>query len=96
MEDLKATGHRVQPGFSGGTIWDEDLEGVVGMVVAADDAATKVAYMIPAKVLLTFCPELDQQSIKARTSARTRATAVHVSKFGEGTQQQVVGDRRTG
>lgn len=35
IEDNKTGGFSVIPGFSGGAVWDEQLEGVVGMVVAS-------------------------------------------------------------
>ncbi len=38
IEDVKEPGYWVQPGFSGTPIWDEQLDGVVGMAVAADTA----------------------------------------------------------
>ena len=34
IEDVKEVGYRVQQGFSGGAVWDEQLDGVAGMVVA--------------------------------------------------------------
>ncbi|HEX2993359.1 MAG TPA: AAA-like domain-containing protein [Anaerolineales bacterium] len=49
IEDTKAQGFRVQPGFSGGLVWDENLDSVVGMVAAADrQIDSKVAFAIPA------------------------------------------------
>jgi|GEM_PF-945130 hypothetical protein len=36
VEDTKETGYFVQPGFSGGAVWDDALGGVVGMVIASD------------------------------------------------------------
>src|SRR5215471_15716705 len=33
IEQSSTTGYRVQQGFSGGPVWDEELDGVVGMVV---------------------------------------------------------------
>src|SRR5438874_4057919 len=66
IEDVKVPGYRVQRGFSGGAIWDNQLGGVVGMAVATDtDAASKVAYMIPTSVLLNACPQMAQLSIPA-------------------------------
>ena len=49
MEDIKAQGYAVQPGFSGAPIWDETLQGVVGMAVAAEKKRedAKAAFMIP-------------------------------------------------
>jgi hypothetical protein len=64
IEDVKVTGHRVALGFSGAAVWDEQLGGVAGMVVAEDsNAPIKVAFMIPTTVLISACPELDQQAI---------------------------------
>jgi energy-coupling factor transporter ATP-binding protein EcfA2 len=63
IEDVKETGYRVQPGFSGTPIWDDALEGVVGMVVAAEARPEiKAAFTIPTDVLLTSWPEMDQLS----------------------------------
>ena len=36
MEDIKETGFRVQQGFSGAPVWDEQLQAIIGMVVAAE------------------------------------------------------------
>jgi hypothetical protein len=61
IEDVKETGYRVQPGFSGTPVWDDELEGVVGMVVAAEARAEiKAAFTIPTDVLLASWPEMDQ------------------------------------
>ncbi len=63
IEDVKITGTRVQQGFSGGAVWDEQLDGVVGMVVAADEDASKIAYIIPGTMLVKAHPALGQQAI---------------------------------
>ncbi len=63
IEDVKTAGIRVQQGFSGGAVWDEQLDGVVGMVVAADADASKIAYIIPSTVLVKAYPALGQQAI---------------------------------
>ncbi len=48
IEDTKQTGYFVQPGFSGGAIWDEALGGVVGLVVAADTRQeARAAFILP-------------------------------------------------
>ncbi len=66
IEDVKVPGYRIQRGFSGGAIWDDQLGGVVGMAVAADtEAANKVAYMIPTSVLVSAYPQLGQVAIPA-------------------------------
>jgi Trypsin-like peptidase domain/Effector-associated domain 9 len=60
IEDVKVSGYRVEPGFSGAPIWDETLAGVVGMAVAAEKQReqTKTAFMIPASTLLDVWSEL--------------------------------------
>lgn len=48
IEDTKQTGYFVQPGFSGGAVWDEALGGVVGLVVAADTTpGVRAAFLLP-------------------------------------------------
>jgi hypothetical protein len=48
MEDVKSTGARIEGGFSGTPVWDEDLGGVVALVVAEDrEVAARRAYCIP-------------------------------------------------
>src|SRR5260370_81388 len=67
IEDVKIPGKRVQQGFSGGAVWDEQLDGVAGMIVAADEDSSKVAYMIPSNVLITAWPALGQEAITVCT-----------------------------
>lgn len=54
LEGVTETGLRLEKGFSGTPIWDEDLQGVVGMAVAEDGERpeAKVAFMTPTDVLL--------------------------------------------
>ncbi len=48
VEDTKQTGYFIQPGFSGGAVWDESLGGVIGMVMAADNReAIRAAFILP-------------------------------------------------
>ena len=66
IEDVKETGYWVQPGFSGTAVWDEQLNGVVGMAVAADtDLGIRAAFMIPANLLIEVWPQLAQRSLDA-------------------------------
>src|SRR6266566_8445193 len=54
IEDVKTQGFGVVQGFSGGPVWDTQLEGVVGMVVASTRPTTvdtKTAFVIPLDVL---------------------------------------------
>ena len=53
IEDTKSAGYGVQPGFSGAPVWDEELEAVVGMIVAADkNQSVKAAFCIPCSLLV--------------------------------------------
>jgi CheY-like chemotaxis protein len=59
VEDTKETGYRIAPGFSGSPVWDELLNGVAGMVVAAETREhVKAAFLIPTDVLLKAWPDL--------------------------------------
>ena len=52
VEDTKQTGYQIVAGFSGAPVWDEELAGVVGIIVATDTKdETKAAYMIPSEKL---------------------------------------------
>jgi len=62
IEGEKETGHGIQPGFSGAPVWDESLQGVVGMVSVADmDKKLKVAFCIPHDVLRGW-PEIKKKA----------------------------------
>ncbi len=54
LEDVKQPGYRLEPGFSGAPIWDEELQGVAGIAVAVEmnRPETKAAFMIPTHVLV--------------------------------------------
>jgi hypothetical protein len=67
VEDVKAQGFAVGPGFSGAPVWDEQLQGVVGMVVAASRPAdTRTAFVIPLDVLAAAWPLLEVPQDQAR------------------------------
>ena len=52
IEDVKVPGFAVIAGFSGAPVWDEQLQGIVGMIVASSQqATTKTAFVIPSDVL---------------------------------------------
>nr|BAL53484.1 hypothetical protein HGMM_F07C06C06 [uncultured Chloroflexota bacterium] len=52
----------IQPGFSGAPLWDTELNGAVGMVVAAD-SPSRAAFCIPAARLLAFRPDLQAHAL---------------------------------
>ena len=60
IEDVKETGFAVEPGFSGTPVWDEQIQAVVGMVVAAERRLNlKTAFAIPLDVLAASWPLLE-------------------------------------
>jgi tetratricopeptide (TPR) repeat protein len=63
VDAVTTTGRRIGPGYSGAPVWlDEDLPGVVGMVVAADQQdRDRVAFMIPAADLAEAWPAVLKQ-----------------------------------
>jgi hypothetical protein len=62
IEDIKHTDYFIEPGFSGGPVWDEQLKGVVGMVVATDtQPGVRTAFIIPTEVLISTWPELSER-----------------------------------
>ncbi|MFQ5793664.1 MAG: trypsin-like peptidase domain-containing protein [Candidatus Bipolaricaulia bacterium] len=64
IEDVKETGYRVEPGFSGAPVWDEQLDGVAGMAVAAEGRPeVKAAFIIPTDMLVDAWPTLDKRTI---------------------------------
>jgi len=63
MEDATAVGYRVEPGFSGAPVWDDELEGVVGMAVAAEARPeVRASYLIPAGSLVRAWPGIADQA----------------------------------
>jgi tetratricopeptide (TPR) repeat protein len=85
VEDVKGPGFSVQPGFSGGLVWDEQLSAVVGMVVAAEtDVAVKAAYCIPVQVLAEAYPPLNGFVIRKGGFSLTRFSPKYWSNFRRG------------
>ncbi len=66
VEDVKQTGYFIAPGFSGAPVWDNLVEGVIGIVTAAERrAAVRAAFVIPARMLLGAWAELAQARLDA-------------------------------
>jgi WD40 repeat protein len=65
LEDIKQAGYRLEPGFSGAPIWDEELQGVAGIAVAAEmnRPEAKTAFIIPTQVLIKAWSFLSEQAI---------------------------------
>jgi len=59
IDGASGTGAFVEPGFSGGAVWNQTHECGVGMVVARqEDPAIRIAYMLGAAQILRFAPEV--------------------------------------
>jgi hypothetical protein len=77
IEAIKVPGYQIEPGFSGSPIWDESLQGVVGMAVAAEKKreGVKAAFMMPTTVLVETWSFLNQavqeKSTKINNSPET-------------------------
>jgi TIR domain/Trypsin-like peptidase domain/Effector-associated domain 9 len=86
MEDIKAQGYSVEPGFSGAPVWDETLDGVVGMAVAADldREEARVAFMIPTTALGQAWNGL--ASVIQAPPASSAVSSTQQVEVGEGTR----------
>lgn len=63
LEDTKPTGKRIEAGYSGAPVFNERSRNVIGIVALADKLSeTKVAFMIPIRKILEFCPLLIKKS----------------------------------
>ncbi|MFF5114993.1 NB-ARC domain-containing protein [Streptosporangium sp. NPDC000509] len=59
LEDVKTPGAAVEGGFSGGAVYDEQLDAVIGMIVARDvHESRKIGFMLPAALLVAGVPGL--------------------------------------
>lgn len=58
IENLNVSEIAVQAGFSGTPVWDDDKNGIIGMVVEAVQY-TKVGFIIPLKSIFQSCPEAE-------------------------------------
>lgn len=82
LESIETTGYKIAYGFSGTPVWDEVLQGVVGIIVAAEtDEQIKAAYLLPTDMLARAWPERIHQS-----SAPISGKSVK-SHTGDGTQR---------
>jgi S1-C subfamily serine protease len=95
LEDTKVTGYAISKGFSGSPVWDEELQGVVGMLVAADRKreTAKSAFMIPIQTLVKAWGNLE--SIVIRTQERekqVKPVSLVKKKFLEQQKEQLEGN----
>jgi len=77
IEDIHQTGYFVTQGFSGTPVWDEDVGGVVGIVVAAERREqVRAAFIIPAAIILQAWPDLrtDNNPVKVQPAGLENPT----------------------
>jgi len=77
MEDTKAEGIAILPGFSGTPVWDETAGAVVGMVVARekDQPASKIGFMVTGRRILAVRRELESYGLLALLNDVSEALA---------------------
>ncbi len=81
IDGLRETGIFVQPGFSGGAVYADELGGTIGIVVAANtNSAQQVAYLIPTRVLKQACGWLPVHDSAANTKRVERAPVDEVAR----------------
>lgn len=96
VEDIKETGYRLEPGFSGAPAWDDKLQGVVGMAVAADNKRPqlKVAFIIPSNMLKNTCPFL-KDVVKFSQTLSIRKQAIEAIGNSQPNQLNLVREFQT-
>jgi hypothetical protein len=81
LDKLSNDNYFVAPGFSGGPVWDVEINGVVGMIVAADRQTTpgRGAFMIPTEKLLAASPILAASEVGRQVAARNSCLLIKPS-----------------
>ena len=89
MEALRDIGKRIQKGYSGAGVWDEEKKAVIGCVVAADRAESdRVAWMIPVEVIARYWREL--QSLLQQEAGQRQRDGVVRQPQGQGQPRTAV------
>ena len=85
MEAIQVPGYQVEPGFSGAPVWDDSLQGVAGMAIAAERKreGVKAAFMIPTKVLVQTWSLLSQGVQQPATTSPQPLNRVQAIKAKE-------------
>jgi len=77
LEDVNTTGMRIQRGFSGAPVWDENLDAVVGIVVAAvTDAQTRAGFLIPVDLIAAAWPPMTEMAPAPEDPVRRHLAAM--------------------
>lgn len=65
--EMEESEYRVESGFSGAPVWDEQLNAVVGMIVATERRPDiKAAFMLPTTMLVDACQQINQALLTKR------------------------------
>jgi hypothetical protein len=73
LENVIQQGYALEHGFSGTAVWDEELQGVVGMAVAMEiKPEVRAAFIIPTDQLVKALPDLNPLVIDAEIWRRGR------------------------
>ncbi|NJR71020.1 MAG: trypsin-like peptidase domain-containing protein, partial [Synechococcales cyanobacterium CRU_2_2] len=82
LEDTKAQGLAISPGFSGAPVWSQAEGAVVGMVVARDkkQPEAKIGFMIPVRSLLKVHTELESLSLLRLLQPHTTALTASIHR----------------
>jgi hypothetical protein len=99
MDGLSHTGKRIQKGFSGAGVWDEENEAVIGCVVVQDRAEEdRVAWMIPIEVIVSYWPELSdllKQHQRRPATRRQPPARPRPVRMSDGDRQRLAAMLRT-
>ena len=94
MEALRDIGKRIQRGYSGAGVWDEEKKAVIGCVIAADRAESdRVAWMIPVQVIARYWREL-QSMLQQEAGRRQRDGRVKQPQGQRGPAVMPSGDQQ--
>ncbi|GAB3445720.1 hypothetical protein GCM10027570_16190 [Streptomonospora sediminis] len=89
-EDQRTSGLPIQPGFSGGPLWSDDLQGVVRMTVAvAPRPEHRTSYAITGRALIAAAPRLQQRAIPPNPYRGLRAFQPEEHRLFHGREQLV-------
>jgi hypothetical protein len=94
-EDIKVPGKRIEQGFSGSPVEDQETGRIVGMVAASTrDRVEKVGFIIPTEILVDVYPQTTANEFSYRTWLSPRATVITPSNASEVTYLRVLGGHR--
>jgi len=76
--DTQSTGYFIQPGFSGGPVWDETLKCCIGIVIAAEkNPSIRTGYLIPTSVIVEKWPDIQSIPKKLKVNPTGEEVEIH-------------------